>query len=349
MLDLLPVGAIGGSAESPIFCTFADIARQFDALGVAKPTSLGREDDRFTFRRGITSLMIPDPVGSFALMPAWEAINGFPVTAIDRAMQASIGPGSVVVLEGQFDPDRVAATLSAHGFTPADVAGTDVLHLVDDAWDLFDPFPGLWLGAGRYVAIVDDGRLIYASDVDAMAGITDLINGTATPATADESFTALFLDDLEMPVSGQLVGHSGLDVTILNEGAANPIPAGFGENALPPVDLAFFGTTAGDRPHVRDDDEELPFPDATVGQSQIRLLFADASAAETAADMIDWRARNGTTSDPYVSWEAAVGAVSVSVEGEDGLVLVTFDERDVVTRVVYHLLDEGNLGLISYP
>ena len=132
MLDLLPARAISGSAESPIFCTFADIARQFDALGVAKPASLGREDDLFTFRRGITSLMIPGPVGSYGLIPEWEEINGYPVTAIDRAMGARVGPGSAVVLDGEFDAARVRDTLMGHGFVPAGVGDTEVLSL-DDA------------------------------------------------------------------------------------------------------------------------------------------------------------------------------------------------------------------------
>ena len=125
--------------------------------------------------------------------PEWPRLVGFDFTDVHSELAFGQPPGDGIVLQGEFDPARIGAALSARDFTTTD-AGPFSLWCRSDGCnkglkldiadrDPADPFGGE-LGRRQPLA-VSEGTLLSSAAIETVDGMLDATRG-ARPSLADD-------------------------------------------------------------------------------------------------------------------------------------------------------------------
>lgn len=313
-------GMLGRLPDRPLgldgaMVTYADIALQTAALGVASPRGAGDEEGVRQWGTAVMPLSLPQATGQHWARPEWRETFGFDLFQIEQAVEYGAPPLGLTVLRGTFDPTELRAAWARGGYQPLDLGAGEAYAVRDDyELDMADPGSRMALSYLNVVALADDGTLILGSTRDGVRGALAATAGTA-PSFADRADVA----PLVRSAPPELVSALLVDGELLH---ALPDPAGavlgdesmedFATRAaaeqtearrLPPVGTALLGQTAG----LIAAGNGIATPSATPA-SPARLVVilgtTGPDAAETAATVIAERLGTGRTS-PLMSGEMA--------------------------------------------
>jgi hypothetical protein len=293
MLGVLPVPSATASAALQLG-TFADLAAEEAAVGVAPPASVGESapDD---WLAAIAALAIADPFGT-NFFRLGRSLLGFDLTDVTQTLQAGDPPEMVTLVRGRFDRAAIAAAWTANGYTMLTVDGFPVASLsADDSFDVTNPLQRIVLNRMNNAALLPDGTLAYTASLDGMKAVIATAAGAA-PSLARRADVAGLLNGIDLTLaSAMLISGAALTLALLfppnTAAAVEKVEHAFATEVavagrMPPIALGLFGMTPGGPLNVLPNATPVAAPAGTV---VMRLLLAEAGAAEEAKRVIEGR------------------------------------------------------------
>lgn len=208
-----------------LLASFADLAAQTAASGIAVPAGLDDFEAARPWLAALAGLPLPPPYpGDLARsqVSSWEQDLGYGLTSVDQTLIAGVAPGQVTLLRGRFTRDRMLAAWRAAGFVVAEVEGVPVATL--------EPVPAREVPY-RYAqaGLLDDTTLALAQSREAI----DRLLQAGTPSLAAAADVAALAAAGLPPLAGGMLMRpaAGSDAT--------PAPD------ASPLRLSLFGITPG--------------------------------------------------------------------------------------------------------
>src|SRR5215203_914078 len=259
MLALVPAALpdFADAAEFYSQAVYADLAGQLAAVGVAAPAEPADDAAAGPWRAALAPLALPEQLGAgFSRVEdraRWQAFFGFSPLDVDEALGVGGAPAELLLLRGRFDQAAVQAAWAASGYRPLDLGGDPVFWL--EHVDIGSP-GGLGM---KYAAVLPDGMLLFIRQPEIARGVLDVLAGRAAPAGASAAAAALLpvapggLASAVLVPGTHFAGGlpSGwsfdprIDATAIATRAADAAAAAVEAAALPPVQTALLGLTAG--------------------------------------------------------------------------------------------------------
>ena len=308
MLALVPAALpdFADAAEFYAQAVYADLAGQLAAVGVTAPAEPADDAAAGPWRAALAPLAVPDtiaPAFSRAEDRArWQAFFGFSPLDIDEALGVGGAPAELLLLRGRFDHAAVQAAWAASGYRPLDLGGDPVSWL--EHVDIGSP-GGLGM---KYAAVLPGGMLLFARQPEIARGVLDVLAGRAAPAGASTAAALLLVapGDLASAVlvpgtrfAGGLPSGSSvdprIDATVIATRAADAAAAAAEAAALPWVQTALLGLTAGGPvwPGGRNATPRPVPAGRPVARFVVALVFADDADARAAVAVLEERLATG--------------------------------------------------------
>lgn len=263
LLRLAPEGLPPADAVRVPFVTYADIAAQLAALGVAPPAV----DDTSGTARWFAALRGFALFGSVdvAATSAWRDAFGWTVYDIDQLIEYVDPGGRVLVLRGRFDQDAIRRAMERSSYRSSAANAATIYSLFPDAdgFDSANPASLLMVGALNNVALWDDGTLLGTGSLATLGRALAVADG-GEPTLAERGDVATLLASIDEPlanavlVDGRAYSYDEF-VASLGLGDGTPVvpdilatviaeaeASGEAERIrLPPLSLVLTGMTAG--------------------------------------------------------------------------------------------------------
>ncbi|MGH2559076.1 MAG: hypothetical protein ACRDJH_08430 [Thermomicrobiales bacterium] len=278
---------------------FGDVAAQLASVGARQSTAL--DDSAIAIWIPATQgIPIPNPARNHGGHAEFRARFGFDLIEIDQGLDVGEPPEMITFLRGRFEEDALRAAWSNAGHQRIDVDGQPVFSLAEDP-EFSRDHPVQQLAQAQYnnVALLPDGTLVYAPTLDLLRSVIAVIHDTA-PSLAARAEVASLLSTVEEPLGaaalldGEVLSlpdsRSEFDPRMNPEKIEQLRTLLEQSGQIPPVRIVLFGVTPGGpiRPPERPP-RPTPIPAGDPAIFVIRLLMADAAAAETAAETIPKR------------------------------------------------------------
>ncbi len=291
MLRLVPA-----TVRGDLLFAWADLATQFEAIGIAPPESA--DDLDTSFIQITQGMVLPSDMFAYA-RGGYEEIFGFQPARIDQALQLGMPPEQLTLLRGRFLEQELTRTWTANGYEPIERAtGTIWSYSEELEIDLATDVGRFGMGMMNNVTILADGTVVFAPTL-ALAEM-------ALAVAADEEPSLLTRDDIAAvgrSLPPGLVSAVGLSAEALSveDDALTPaerelLAARRAEQEaavgpMPSVNLGLAGITAGVYPPPMNG-EGSPLPiaeDAPAPTIVVRLVTASAEEAAQAASVVEYR------------------------------------------------------------
>jgi hypothetical protein len=316
MLGLIPASATGSAANVQL-ATFADLAAQLDALGIAAPAVLDDSPAVDEWLAAVSPLAIADPFANFARVLGRDFI-GYDLAHVDQTIQAGDPPDVITLLRGRFDHDAVAAAWTKNGYKLLKVDGVRVASLSEDeSIDFNNPINKIVLARMNNAAFLSDGTLAYTARLDRLQAVIAAASVRA-PALAARADVVSLISGIDRTLSSAML----LSGVALSATAQNPPDLGSPqslENAfasvvaasgtMPPIQTGLFGQTPGGPLRIPVKVEGTPVA-VPSGEIVFELLLAEPGSAEQAKEVVEQRLpayRSTRTraplSDYFASWK----------------------------------------------
>jgi len=297
LLGLVPADVETGE-EGGVIATFADLAGQLAAVGVARPESMADEAAVRAWQRAVWPLALVEPFGSTAPMLMERNLLGFDLIDVNALLGIGpqLGSDTVLVLQGRFDAARFEDVWSANGYRMRDLDGVPVASLFEEADVDFGTDLGRFAHASlNNAALLPDGTLIYTPSLEAMRQVLATVNGDAASLAQQTDIRALNDAQIDEIVSGILFPGqvlAGIDpsLLILDPDAPSTITtqaAGLGE--MPPIALGLVGMTAGGPLPIWPGDDATPDPGDPAARVICTVLMAQPGTAQQAGEVASAR------------------------------------------------------------
>lgn len=340
LLTLAPDVLRGLGAPLAQFAAFANPAAQLAALGLPPDTEAESGWLNATYW-----LTFPSGVQEFAREPRWRDAFGFAAPQIDLALEVGEPPAQVKLLRGRFDPDELRAAWRASGYDAVEVGGAEAWSWAEDGEIDFESDVSRYgVGSMNNAAILPDGTLLFARTLAGLRDATAAAAGDA-PSLGERPEIAAFVAALDPAwATGFLLSPEairGPDPAAILAGAspdeANAVATALAEDVgelgeMPRPELVAVGVTAGGPLPTSAAPNATPVPlspDTPTATGEIALRFSDASAAATAAEIVDTRLRTATSlvvrvpyRDLFPAWEIRIAPdapiLTVRLDAEPG-------------------------------
>jgi hypothetical protein len=363
LLALAPDVLADPAPPELLIATFADSAAQMASVGAKPPASI--DDEAFDFWVDSNWWMpVPSPIRENVLNEEWRPLFGFDRTQIDRSLEVGEPPARLFILQGRFDETELTTAWQASGYQPLDVPGAVVYSLAEDERiDFENPVQRLALGAMNNAAILPDGTLLFASRLDRLEQGIATARGEAPSlldrpeiaelvAAGDPGLVAAFLttgEALQAEPIGDVNDSATVAAAFATAAAAEAAVVG----AMPPVDLALLGVTAGGPlPFERTEGGATPvgfLPDAPDARLVISLRFADRAAVETAASVVDHRLASGQSASDQRPWTEFFADWTLAVAPDAPVLTVTLTYGpETRVDIWMGLLFRRDLGFVAW-
>lgn len=365
------IGALLGVApaealfqDAPQIVTFADVAAQAAAVGVAPPT-VGEDVGRF--RSAVAPLAVPRALAQNGSDPAWREAFGFDLGMVDAVAEVGVPPETTLLLRGKFDEAALRAAWERSGYrTVGGDAGAAVVVSLDEEArvDLASPVGRLALASMNNGAILPDGTLAFAPSRTGLRAVLDVVAGRAASLAEAPSVAAVLATAPPDLASGMLLRGDALaavdpiDAIVMAtpgdlEAVATEIAAEMTERArMPPVLLAAIGTTvggplpAGAAASGAAENEAVP-----TGRLWGALLMAGDRDADAAVPVIQGRletGRSSVTDEPYARWLPAEERRVSIVAGAPIVLLDLGLGKDAPPGLWMRLYAARDLGFVAW-
>lgn len=360
LLGLLPLIPLGGETQAMV--TYANLARQAEAVGIDPPESgqdLPAADD---WVHAVGTLAGHSRT-SFMTSPAWFDVFGFDLFNLDQVIEYSAPPTSVSVLRGRFDPDGLISHWEAAGYVAREsAAGTYYAVAGDYEIDFDSAAVSMVLASANYLAILDPETIIFAPAENLIIATMELAAGSGTgKSLADEINLVSMLegvpDDL---VSGTILSGTALiavadpaavfltgtpdpsDLDGMATRIAAPVAAAAG---MPPLTAVLLGSSAGG-PVGSLETSSLAPADMPTAKAIAVVVTVNDGAARTVGKVIDTRLRDD---GGPLAWSEFFAAWSVQVVEEEPVVRVELElAPDRPPGILLQMLFNRELGFLAW-
>lgn len=371
LLDRLPAVPF---SEPSIPVSYADVAAQLAAVGVAAPTAGADQAASARFWDAAQWLWLPSSL-SYSADPAWRAAFGFDLFQIDQAIGLNVRRPDreqdfrVTLVRGRFAEAEVRAAWTRSGYQAIEVEGGELASVGEEA--LLDPaLPFFQLSAFDLAnaAILADGTLGFAGTREDLAAVLDVAAGRA-PSLADrvdvaalvraarpDLVTAVLATGSQIQAEDPLAmflgdGTPGVpDIGAIATALATEIAA---PPAMSPIALGLLGMTAGFPPPATESGEGTATPGPSppgqpAARGEIALLMPSPGAAAAAVPVVEGRLAgeaSRTARRPYA--ELFPERVVRAVPGEPVLLVDLGLGEGVPAGVLSGLLVAADLGFLA--
>lgn len=344
LLELLPLIPLGGEAGALV--TYADLARQAEAVGIAPPASAQDQPAADDWVHAVGMRTGHSRAGSMS-SPDWYDVFGFDLFSIDQVIELSTPPTSISVLRGRLDPDDLIDHWEAAGYVARESAAGTYYSVAGDYEIVFDSVGGrMALASANYLTILDSETIAFASAEDLIIATMNLAAGNGGTSLADEINLASLLEGVpDGLVSGSIISGTALiavpdpavfltgtpdpsDLDGLATRIAEPVTAAQG---MPPMTAVLLGATAGGPVGTLATSSLAP-ADIPAAKAIAVVVTVNDGAARTVAQVIDSRLRDARGP---IAWSELFSAWSVHVV-----------ENEPVTRVELELAPERSPNIL---
>jgi hypothetical protein len=336
--------------------SYADIAAQLDAVGVAPPDSVAAEE--FNQWVGATwSLALPMPAARY--MSSWHDDFGFDLTEVDQSLSIALPPFDLTLYRGRFNAEEVIRHLEDIRYRPIEVDGHVMVSVRGDfEQDLTAP-TGYTLATMNFAVALDDGTLAFASAGAPLAAVLNVAAGQR-PSLMDQAGIATMVASAPVDLVSAVLVHgaglaSGVPASLLDvaaEGRTPDISAIATEIAeagrMPPVAMALLGSTAGGPLEIGDESLALP-ADTPDARAVALLLMLTPEAADTAAAIVDERLATASSERLGQPFSQMFPERDVRVVPGTSVVLVDLTLGDgLQANILTQMLYSRDLGFLAW-
>ena len=356
LLDRAPDPGVSLMSEMTLYATFADLAAETIATGVARPEGTADRETVMPWLSAMIALALPQRLGNYALDPRWIEFTGFDITQVDQAAEIGEPPAQVSMYAGRFDRTAVLAAWKAAAYNEIASGDIAIWSLSEDAsFSIDNPVQQLLLSGHNNAAFIGDDLIIYAPTLPLLKDAVAAATGESA-SLGQNPMVAELLAASPILVSGALVNGPSLmwslDPSIIlganaPDVAATAIAEQMDGPQMAPILLALIGVTGGGPIPKPNTPDATPIPTPETAPMEVALLMPSAEAATDAVAIAQDRLatmNSFATRQPYQtffsSWEGSVA---------DGapVALLSLTLGDAMPNIWYRLLFNRDLGFIG--
>lgn len=325
MLGMVPAGIAEEAGDTHVGWYYADIARQFDTLGLHHDLD-GPDFDNEPYIDAVLGLKPGAPTFDYALVEEFTSAIGFQPFGVDQSLYVGAPGRPFSLFKADFDVERLVAAWLDSGYEPVETASGVPAWTIgpEGEWDFDHPVQGFTFRQLNNVAIVGD-ILIYTSRMDLLERALAMAESGEASMASDPVFGPLAESLPETTVSAVSLPPIPPDLgfVVMSDEVREPIEAAFEEaleefGSMPPsmgiVTAVSEGAVSLDWEWPLVDGTPVPNARENAGTAHIRLGMPSPEDAATAAEVAAGRwnsLRSLLTLMPYTDM-AEVAAAEAS-------------------------------------
>ncbi|MBA2468784.1 MAG: hypothetical protein H0V37_05215 [Chloroflexia bacterium] len=327
LLSYVPQRFVQGTGGSGLHWYYADLAQQFDALGVPRDEQ-GPDGENEDWLPALMTLATASGAFQFARVPEFTDGIGFNPLGVDQTLLAGDPPNQITLFRGGLVPANLVIAWELAGYTLMVTSdGTSIWSIgTDGELDLQHPVQRAVMAAFNNVTLIGD-ILVCAPTQELLEDALAAGAGGAPSAAADPVFGASLRTLPETTVSAIAVSPAAIGFTtdITLSASATPeeaarlddLIAQSDENIapMPPYAGLIAAVEAGAVANEEGDG---------AGTAMVRIVTASTEDGERATRVVEYRWNEGrslSTGQPYVELMEITG---LSVD--DGIAVIDFEQ-----------------------
>jgi hypothetical protein len=302
LLQRVPSEILGGPDPNNWLFTWLDFRTHLIALGnpdpYAESTNIG----------AITSPLISnDPIFQHGQVEEVRKTFGFTVWDVDQTVTVGALPDQVTYYAGGLSIADLPAVWEGAGYERHEgEAGEFWTAGADGEMDMGSPVGQFGAGRMNNVAILDGDIVVFASTAEQLQQVQALAANGGASAADNEDIAALIATLPEDAVN--VIGAPGAGLEAHSITPENPggqintttqdllAESDDAVGPMPPLEMAFFGITAGARgPEVSEDGATPETEGYTGAVFFANILTGSAAESSSAAEIVAWRMENMTS------------------------------------------------------
>ena len=317
LLSFVPQDMVGSSEGSGVHWYYADLAQQFDALGVPRDEQ-GPNQENEDWLPALMTLATASNAFQFARVPEFTDAIGFKPLGVDQTLLVGDPPTQLTLFRGGLVPANLVAAWELSGYTLMSTSsGTSFWSVgTDGELDLEHPVQRAVMATFNNVTLVGD-ILICAPTRELLEAALAAGEGSAPSAAEDPVFGAALRTLPETTVSAIALSAAAVGVSSdVDPGEAGPLNDLILESTeevgpMPPYEGLVTAVAAGAVPTEGG---------GGAGTAMIRIVTGSAEEAEQAANVVEYRWTEGTSiviGQPYTELMEITG---LSVDDTVGVI-----------------------------
>jgi len=320
LLSYVPQAMLDRLDGSGVHWYYADLAQQFDAVGVTR-TGEGPDGKNEAWLPALMTLATASNAFQVARLPEFTDAVGFKPLAVDQTLLVGDPPAQLTLFRGGFDAARLEAAWEGAGYTFMSTPdGTSFWSIgTEGEVEIDHPVQRLVFANFNNLTLVGD-TLLCAPTRELLEAALATSAGETPSAAAHPVFGASLHTLPEKTVSAMALGAAAVGIS------SNADPGGAGSlndliaqsNAevgpMPPYDGLLTAVAAG---AVTTEDG------GAAGTAMIRIVAGSAEDAEQVTNVVEYRWNEGRpllTSQPYTDLMTITGLSVV-----DSVAMIDFD------------------------
>jgi hypothetical protein len=191
MLGMVPAGYSPDFEEIGVGWYYADIARQFAALGLHHDID-GPDFENEPFVPATYALAVGSNVFNYSRVAELTGAIGFQPLGVDQAMYVGAPGSQLSMFRADFDLEKLVATWSDSGYQPYETASGIPAWTIgpEGEFDFDHPIQSMVIAELNNVAIVD-GVLLYAPRMDLLERVLSFVDSGEASMASDPVFGPL--------------------------------------------------------------------------------------------------------------------------------------------------------------
>lgn len=299
LLSFVPRDMLDRLAASGVHWYYADLAQQFDALGVPRDDD-GPDPDHENWLNAQLALMAASNVFQFAMDRELTAAIGFDPLAVDQSLLAGDPPDQLTLFRGAFDRPGLVAAWEGSGYRLMESRAGTSFHSIgtDGEFELTHPIQSRMFAAFNNMTLIGD-TLVCAPTLElleaalaARAGDTssvveDAVFGPLVAALPGTAVSAMALTPEAVGIAAPPDPSQGAvadDLISQSDAAVGQMP--IYQGLVTAVAAGAVANEAGDG----------------AGTAMIRIMAGSAAEAKAVTDVVAYRWSEGRslyTNQPY--------------------------------------------------
>ncbi len=299
LLAYVPQSLVASSAESGIHWYYADLAQQFDTLGISRDED-GPDEENEPLLPALMTLATASSAFQYTRLPEFTDAIGFNPLGVDQTLLVGAPPEQLTLFRANFDGSRLESAWQAAGYVRESAPGGQEFWTIgpDGGFEIEHPIQRVVFAAFNNVVLVDDDLLLCAPTrvllEEALAthergdgASSDPFFATSLPTIPGTMVSAMSVSPSGVGFSASTAEEMGGELNELisrSDAAVGPMPR---------FDGLITAVGAG---AVASED------DANAGAAMVRIVTSTPVDAAQVLAVVEYRWTEGTsvrTSQPY--------------------------------------------------
>ncbi len=323
LLSFVPQEMLDTGEGSGVHWYYADLAQQFDAVGVPR-TEQGPDEENEAWLPALMTLATASGAFQFARSREFTDAIGFNPLGVDQTLLVGDPPAQITLFRGGLVPANLVIAWEFSGYTLMSTSnGTSFWTIgTDGEVDLEHPVQRAVMAAFNNLALVGD-ILVCAPTRELLEAALAVGEGSIASAAGDPVFGPALRTLPETTVSAIALSAAAVGISSdVDPGEAGPLNDLIAQSnaevgPMPPYDGLVTAVAAGAVAAEGGGD---------AGTAMIRIVTSSSEDAEAVTNVVEYRWNEGTSSLTGQPYTDLMEITNLSVE--DTVVIIDFEQME---------------------